>query len=90
MSISGKRLDMNLDKLVQNTNFLIYCLSNGKFGFGKASFCDPNVFSSSYLPAIVICRLLFTNKNVGRIFFFFSVFNVLLLNIRKTYSGFDC
>ncbi len=34
---------------------------------GKASLCDPNVFSSSYLPALVICRLLFTNKNVGRI-----------------------
>ncbi len=29
---------------------------------GKASFCDPNVFSSSYLPAIVICRLIFTQK----------------------------
>ncbi len=29
---------------------------------GKASFCDPNVFSSSYLPAIVICRFLFTKK----------------------------
>ncbi len=53
--------------------------------------CDPNVFSSSYLPAIVICRLLFTNKNVGRFFFFFfSVFKVLLLNIRKTYSDSDC
>ncbi len=28
--------------------------------FFKASFCDPDVFSSSYLQAIVICRLLFT------------------------------
>ncbi len=52
----------------------------------KASFCDPNVFSSSYLPAIVICRLLFTKENAaGIIFFFFCVFKVLLLNNSKTY-----
>ncbi len=37
---------------------------------GKASFCDPNVFSSSYLPAIVICRLLFTKKKCRQIFSF--------------------
>ncbi len=88
MSISGKRLDMNLDKLVQNTNFLIYCLSNGKFGFGKASFCDPNVFSSSYLPAIVICRLLFTNKNVGRIFFFFQCVQCAITQYQKDLQWF--
>ncbi len=38
---------------------------------GKASFCDPNVFSSSYLPAIVICRRLFTQKMQAEFFFFF-------------------
>ncbi len=43
---------------------------------GKASFCDPNVFSSSYLPDIVICRLLFTQKMQAELFysdFFFTV-----------------
>ncbi len=58
---------------------------------GKASFCDPNVFSSSYLLAIVICRLLFTQKMQAELFLsFFSVFKVLLLNISKTYSDSDC
>ncbi len=58
---------------------------------GKASFCDPNVFSSSYLPAIVICSLLFTKKMQAELFFyFFSVFKVLLLNISKTYSDSEC
>ncbi len=57
---------------------------------GKASFCDPNV-SSSYLPAIVICRLLLTKQMQAELFFsFFSVFKVLLLNISKTYSDSDC
>ncbi len=37
---------------------------------GKASFCDPNVFSSSFLPAIVICRLIFTQKMQAEYFFF--------------------
>ncbi len=73
----------------------IYC-SNIMFikceiWLGKASFCDPNVFSSSYLPAIVICRLLFTKKMQAELFFsFFSVFKGLLLNISKTYSDSDC
>ncbi len=59
-----------------------------KIWLGKASFCDPNVFYSSYLPAIVICRLLFTQKMQAEILFsFFSVFKVLLLNISKTYSN---
>ncbi len=35
----------------------------------KASFCDPNVFSSSYLPAIVICRLLFTKEMQAELFY---------------------
>ncbi len=61
---------------------------------GKASFCDPNVFSSSYLPAIVIYMTsigFYLQKNACRfINFFLSVFKVLLLNIRKTYSDSDC
>ncbi len=42
---------------------------------GKASFCDPNVFPSSYLPAIVICRLLFTQKCRRSYFFLFLVYS---------------
>ncbi len=38
---------------------------------GKASFCDPNVFSSSYLPAIVIYNenTSIYKQNVGGIIF---------------------
>ncbi len=61
-----KRLDIKLDKRVKHkfSNILfIKC----EIWLGKASFCDPNVFSSSYLPAI--CRLLFTKKMQAGFFF---------------------
>ncbi len=58
---------------------------------GKASFCDPNVFSSSYLPAYSYLQAYIYKKNAGRILFFLflCVFKVLLLNISKTYSDSD-
>ncbi len=44
MSFFGKRLDINLDKLVENTHFLIYCLSNGKFGLIRLHSVIPMYF----------------------------------------------
>ncbi len=70
MYIYWKRLDIKLDKRVKH-KFSNIMFIKCKIWLGKASFCDPNVFSSSCLPDIVICRLLFTKKNAGGIIFFF-------------------
>ncbi len=48
MSFFGKRLDINLDKRVQNTHFLMYCLSNGTFGLVSLH----SVFSSLYFFSV--------------------------------------
>ncbi len=42
--IFWKRLDIKLDKHVQNTNFRIYCLSNGKFGLVRLHSVIPMYF----------------------------------------------
>ncbi len=70
MYIFWKRLDIKLDKRVKH-KFSNIMFIKWEIWLGKASCIDPNVFSSSYLPAIVICRLLFTQKNAGRIIFLF-------------------
>ncbi len=64
-----KPLDIKLDKRVKH-KFSNIMFIKCEIWLGKALFCDPNVFSSSYLPAIINCRLLFAKKNVGEIFFF--------------------
>ncbi len=42
---------------------------------GKASFCDPNVFSSSYLPAIVNLQASIYKKMQAEFSFLFLVYS---------------
>ncbi len=74
MYIFWKRLDIKLDKRVKH-KFSNILFIKWEIWLGKASFCDPNVFSSSYFPAIVICRLLFTKKMQAEFFFSFFVYS---------------